>query len=58
VNFMRWKIWRGLKGLAIYIVCYWLVVWVIVSYRAGRVLALDEVIPAQETWLEDLHRCF
>jgi hypothetical protein len=50
------KIRRCVKGLAIYIVCYWLLVWVIGSFQAGRVLALDEVIPAEESWLAHLAR--
>jgi hypothetical protein len=31
--------------------CMWLLLWSVGSWKAGRVLSLDEVMPAADRWL-------
>ena len=54
------RIWNGVKVFckwyAIVCVCFWLVIWALASYEAGRMLGLDElglIAPASE-WMNIL----
>jgi hypothetical protein len=47
--------WHGAKAIfrafMVACVCWWALVWLIGSYQAGRVLAVDDLIPTADRWL-------
>jgi hypothetical protein len=53
-------LWTGVKRFGNWCVisslCWWLLVWVVGSWQAGRVLAVDDLIPTADKWLDYLGR--
>lgn len=50
--------WKGLKRFGkwclIVDLYWWLLVWSFGSYRIGRLLSIDELIPTADAWLASL----
>ena len=50
-----YRLWEGLKsfvrGLVIFSVCWWLMVWAIGSWQTGRFLGLDDLMPTADRWM-------
>jgi len=51
---MQLRIWlkRFDTAFSIFFVGFWLAVWAVGSYQASRVLGLDDLIPAANSWLD------
>ncbi len=49
------RVWDGVKRFVNWCVisslCWWVLVWLIGSYQAGRVLGVDDLIPTADRWL-------
>ena len=49
------RLWKAVKescrDYAIFCGCFWLMVWIVGSFHAGRTLRFNELIPTADRWI-------